>query len=93
MKIDSRFKLRTIAGETLIVQQGKDKDSQTKIISLNSSARMLYEHLAELDFTTEDAAALLQETYGIGRKDAMQDAAQWVKTLKGCQVIVETSSL
>ena len=90
MRIDSRFKLRTIAGETLIVRQMTEQTGLTTILSLNTSARMLYEKLAETDFTITDAARLLCETYQIEPEQALQDAAQWVKSLQACHIIQDT---
>lgn len=39
MKINSNFKLRHIAGETIIINQGTPDADLTRIISLNASAR------------------------------------------------------
>lgn len=47
----------------------------TRIISLNVSARLLYESLAEKEFTTEDAAHILTATYGIGHEQVFFDQA------------------
>ena len=44
MKIKSNYKLRTIAGETIIVKQGTRDLDLTHIISLNSSVKFLYEN-------------------------------------------------
>lgn len=42
MKINPNFKLREMAGETIIVNQGHTGADLTRIISLNKSARLLY---------------------------------------------------
>ena len=59
----------------------------TRIISLNKSARLLYERLADKDFTTEDAAKILTDTYGIDGQQALKDATAWMEALKKCKVI------
>lgn len=87
MKINSNYKLREIAGETIIVNQGTEGVDMTRIISLNSSAKCLYEQLADKEFTLEDAAKVLVDTYGIDSKKAEEDAAKWVDALKNCKVI------
>lgn len=87
MKINSNYKIREIAGETIVVNQGTANVNMTRIISLNTSARLLYEALAEREFTTEDAAKVLVETYGIGQEQALQDAKTWVESLLKCGVI------
>lgn len=87
MKIKKNYKLREVAGETIIVNQGTTGMDMTRIISLNSSAKMLYEHLLEKDFSVEDAANVLEEVYGIPHERAMNDANKWIEALKGCNVI------
>lgn len=87
MKINSNYKIRKIAGETIIVNQGTANVDMTRIISLNESACLLYQALAEREFCTEDAARVLTETYGISDGQALTDAAKWVEALKGCGVI------
>ena len=47
MKINSHYKLREVAGETIVVNQGTTGMDMTRIISLNASAKLLYESLAE----------------------------------------------
>lgn len=42
MRINTKFKLRDIAGETIIVNQGTPEADLTRIISLNTSARLLW---------------------------------------------------
>jgi hypothetical protein len=89
MRIDSNFKLREIAGETIVVNQGVTDVNMTRIISLNSSAKVLYETMSGKDFLLEDAAMVLVEIYGIDKKQALADAGKWVETLVKCGVIEE----
>ena len=89
MKINSNYKLRTIAGETIVVNQGAGEKNLTRIISLNASARMMWEELADKTFTLYDAARLLEETYGIDAAQAHKDAAVWVDALQKCGIIGE----
>ena len=87
MKIKSDYRLREIAGETIIVNQGTASVNMTKIISLNATARMLYETLAEKEFSLEDAAQVLVSPYGISNELAQKDADTWITDLKNCGVI------
>ena len=89
MKINPNYKLREIAGETIIVNQGTTDINMTRIISLNSSARLMYEKLADTEFTLQDAAQVLCETYGISEQQATEDAAKWAQSLKDAGVIEE----
>ena len=87
MKINSHYKLREVAGETIVVNQGTTGMDMTRIISLNASAKLLYESLSEKVFTLEDAAAVLVSTYGISQEQALKDAQVWVEALQKCKVI------
>ena len=89
MKIEKKFKLRKIAGENIIVQQGQVGADLTKIISLNKSACFLYENLVNKEFTIESVASLLVEEYHIEQAQALDDAATWVEALKKCHVILD----
>lgn len=87
MKIKSNYKLRTIAGENIIVNQGTTDVNLTHIISLNSSACVLWEKLWDKDFELEDAAQILEDTYHISHEQALQDALKWVDALKNCDIL------
>ena len=87
MKINSNYKLREIAGETIVVNQGIAGTDMTRIISLNASARLLYEQLSGREFTLEDASKVLVDTYHIDAQQALVDAEKWVEALRKCQVI------
>ena len=87
MKIKSNFKIREIAGESIIVNQGQVGADLTRIISLNSSAKYLYEALEGKEFELEDVAQALVDYYEIEKDRAMTDGAKWVEALKGCGVI------
>lgn len=87
MKINAQYKLREIAGETIVVNQGTADVNLTRIISLNTSARLLYEQLQGKEFALVDAAQVLVDTYGIPAEQAEKDAAVWVDSLQKCGVI------
>ena len=87
MKINLNYKLRSIAGETIVVNQGTTGTDMTRIISLNGSAKLLYEQLLGKEFTLEDAAKVLVDTYGIGSEQALADAEKWADALRKCGVI------
>ena len=89
MKIEKKFKLRKIAGENIIVQQGQVGADLTKIISLNQSACFLYENLLNKEFTIKNVSELLVEEYHINQAQALDDATAWVEALKKCHVIID----
>lgn len=87
MRIKPNYKLREIAGETIVVNQGVANVNMTRIISLNKSARLLYEEMAGKEFAVEDVAKVLTDTYVVGDELALADAQKWVESLKECGVI------
>lgn len=87
MRINPNYKLREIADECIIINQGTTNVDMTRIISLNSSAKHLYQSLMNTDFTLEDAANVLTTTYGIPLEQAMSDANKWIQSLKDCHII------
>ena len=87
MKINSNYKLRFIAGETIVVNQGTTGMDMIRIISLNASAKLLYEQLLGKEFTLEDAAKVLVDTYNIDKEQALADADKWAEALRKCGVI------
>lgn len=89
MKIKANYRLRDVAGETIVVNQGSAGADLTRIISLNSTAKLLWEELAGAEFSLEDAAELLVKTFGIDKQRALEDAAAWSDSLKSCGVMEE----
>lgn len=87
MKIKSNYKLREIAGENVIINQGITEANLTSIISLNTSAKLMWEKLINQEFNLEQAAQVLVDTYGIAPEQAMKDAENWVEALKKCNIL------
>ena len=87
MKIKDNFKVRKIAGENLIVNQGATHSDLTKIISLNPTAVMLWESLSGKDFTEEEAADILVDKFKIDQATALQDVRKWLDTMKAEGII------
>lgn len=74
MKIKKGFTLRTVMGQNVVLAEGNNADSFDKMITLNSSAAMLWEALKDKTFEVEDAARLLVGKYGIDPTRALDDA-------------------
>lgn len=87
MKIKGTFKVREIAGENLIVEQGKSQTDMTKVISLNNSALLLWNELQGSEFSLEDAAHTLMNHYFIPKEQALIDAQNWIDALSNCGII------
>ena len=87
MKLKEQYKVREMAGEHVIIMQGKHGSDLTKIISLNESALYLWGELSGKEFSVESVAELLVERYGIDNELAAKDAQHWVDKLVECKVI------
>ena len=87
MKIKSTYKIREVLGEHIVVSQGKLNVDMTKVISLNETAVLLWNELADKDFTCEDAAEILVANYDIDKERALTDASKWIEKMKECNII------
>ena len=81
MKIKNEFKTRKIAGETIIIMQGKHGVDMTKVISLNATSEWLWQNLTGKDFELSDVANLLISHYQIDQITAEQDSKVWIENL------------
>ncbi|MBQ4916899.1 MAG: PqqD family peptide modification chaperone [Muribaculaceae bacterium] len=89
MKISSKYKFREIAGEVIAVNQGTSNIDITQIISLNSSAYVLYKEFADKKFTTQDVIDSLIRIYNITPVEATLGAQTWVDSMIKCHIIEE----
>ena len=89
MRIKDNYKVRQIAGENLIVEQGKSQADMTKVISLNSTALLLWNALSGKDFTIADGATVLTGRFGISQEQAEADVRRWAETLVRCGIVSE----
>lgn len=89
MKIDSKVKVRDIAGEKVVIMQGRLGADLTRIIQLNGSSVWLLEQLADRDFEVADVVELLTSRYDVDEQTAAADAEKWVGQLREHKMIVE----
>lgn len=87
MRIKQGCKLREIAGENVVIMQGRQGADFTQIITLNDSAVVLWEALVEQEFTTEDAAKVLTNNFDVDAATALADAERWVARMSECNLI------
>ncbi len=74
MKIKKGFTMRSVMGQNVVLAEGNNSDSYGKIITLNSSAAMLWNELIGKEFEIADAANLLVARYGIDPEQALADS-------------------
>ncbi len=87
MRVKQGCKLREIAGENVVIMQGRQGADFTQIITLNDSAVVLWEALVEQEFTTEDAAKVLTDNFDVDATTALADAERWVARMSECNLI------
>lgn len=87
MRIKSEYKVRQIAGENVVILQGRGDSDMTQIIALNESSLLLWNGLEGKDFVTEDVAALLCANYEVPEGVAASDAQAWVKRMQECGLV------
>lgn len=88
MRLNQDCRLREMAGENVIIRQGKQGADLTKIITLNSSAAFLWRALVEKDFDVEQVAAILVENFEVDNEVALADARRWVERMQECGLVV-----
>lgn len=84
MKIREGYTVREMAGEHVIIMQGRAGADMTRIIALNDSSLLLWNALWGRDFNEEDAARVLTKHYDVDRQTALRDAAAWIAELNKC---------
>lgn len=89
MKIDSKVKVRDIAGEKVVIMQGHLGADLTRIVQLNGSSQWLLEQLSGREFEVADVVALLTSRYDVDEQTATTDAEKWVEQLREQQMIAE----
>lgn len=78
MKLRKGFALRQIGTDHVVVPEGIEVIDFNKLISLNGSAKYLWEALQGKDFTVQDAAKLLTDKYEVAEATAAADAAKLI---------------
>lgn len=87
MKINQAYKVREMAGEHVVIMQGRYGVDMTRVISLNETSLYLWESLQGREFEVEDVVRLLTDRYEVDPQTARRDAEAWVEKLKTCQLV------
>ena len=90
MKIKQGYKVRDIAGENVVIMQGKVGADMTRIITFNESALLLWNELLGKEFEVEDAVRVLTENYDVDAAVAERDARAWGGRLADCKMVEKT---
>ena len=79
--------MRSMAGENVVIMQGKAGCDMTRIISLNDTSLLLWNALQDKEFEVADVVAVLTENYSVDVATAERDAKAWVEKLQECNLI------
>lgn len=82
MRINSRYKLRKLAGESVLFLQGNVDGTTSKLMTFNEASVLLWENFCDKDFETEDVAKFILSEYDIDEQTAREDAQEWVDVLR-----------
>ena len=89
MKFKKEYKVRSMAGENIVIMQGTAGSDMTRIISLNDSSLLLWNELQGKEFEVADVADILTSNYKVDADTAARDAKAWVEKLAECGLIRE----
>ena len=87
MKIKEGLKIRSIAGEKVLIMHGRVGVDLTKLVSFNSTAEWLWDSLINKEFEVDDVISLLMEQYQIDYDIAIRDAHNWIEQLLLCKAL------
>lgn len=82
MRINSKYKVRNVADENIILVQGRDPGDMSTVVALNDTSLYLWNELVGHDFELDDVTRLLVDRYEVEESTARADAEKWVATLK-----------
>lgn len=87
MKIKATYKVREMAGEHIVVMQGRYGADMTKVIALNETSLWLWNQLQGRDFDVDEVCNLLLSHYEVAPEVARRDAAAWIERLETCNLV------
>ncbi|MEG1555064.1 MAG: PqqD family protein [Rikenellaceae bacterium] len=89
MEIKRDYKVRTIAGQNIVISYGELNVSMTKVISLNDTSLYLWNKLFGKSFELEDVVSALLDEYEVEPSQASKDAANWISLLQKAGLLYE----
>ena len=87
MKFKEGYKVTEIAGENVIIKQGRFGADMTRVIALNATSLLLWNELQGREFSVEDVTKILTDNYEVDAALAAADAAKWIEKLAECELL------
>ena len=88
MKINPIYKVRNVAGENIVLLQGKTGGDMTRVVGFNASALVLWNSLQNREFTAADAVKVLQDNYEVDEATASADVEKWIETMRSSGLLL-----
>lgn len=88
MKIKEGYIVKEVGSAFAVVAVGKEAENFKGVITLNESAKVLWDALSK-GTTMEDLQKSLTDVYDVSDEKAMQSAEKFVAKLREAKVIVE----
>ena len=82
MRIDTRKKLRTVAGENIVIMNDGKAADMTRVVALNESALEVYNALKDCEFEIDDVVRVLTDIYDVDADTARRDAEAWIADMR-----------
>jgi hypothetical protein len=86
MKIKKEYILKEVANQYIVVPTGRETINFNGMLTLNNTAKMLFEALEE-DKEIQDLVSLLQENYDISEEQALIDVKDFLTVLESKKMI------
>ena len=87
MKLKKEYKVRSIAGENVVIMQGRYGSDVTRVISLNDTSLLLWNELQGEDFDQNRVVDLLLENFYVDEATATKAAEAWIAKLEECGLV------
>ena len=93
MKKKPGFRLNNVCGVNVLIAEGKENIDFSNIVSMNDTAKFLWESIGEEEFTAEELAKRLVDNYEIDANtplpysQALADVESTVKAWKEARII------
>lgn len=82
------MKVRSVAGENIVMMQGVNGTDMTRVVALNESALLLYNALIGRDFEIDDVVRIMVDEYEVDEEVARKDAVAWVDDMKKSNLVI-----
>ena len=89
MKFKKEYKVRSIAGENVVIMQGRYGSDVTRVISLNDTSLLLWNELQGEEFDLNRVVDVLLENFYVDEATATKDAEAWIAKLRECGLLVD----